>query len=265
MSVLARLLDVIPDGDDTWTGRGMGPEGKRAFGGQLAAQAFAAACRTVSEDKAQTSLHVQFLRPADAEEPLSYRVERVTDGRTTSSRRVTGWQAERLMVAVTASFALTASGPEHGSRISVSIDPDSLPRTGPAGPAPALPLDELDIRIDDDGTGADFTRRMWWRVTSPLARDPRVHACAAVYVTDVYGIDPALRVHGHSMRERTHRSGTTDSSMWFHHDVQADQWNLLESTSPAASRGRGLVTSSVISADGTIAATMVQEGIVATR
>ena len=31
-------------------------------------------------------------------------------------------------------------------------DPETLPRTGPAGPAPSMPLDEIDIRIDDHGT-----------------------------------------------------------------------------------------------------------------
>jgi acyl-CoA thioesterase II len=87
----------------------------------------------------------------------------------------------------------------------------------------------------------------------------------AAYVTDVYMIDPALRVHGHSMTARTHRSGTTDSSIWFHRQIQADQWNLLESTSPAASRGRGVVEASLIRADGVVAATLVQEGLIAER
>lgn len=250
---------MVADGDDTWVGAGIGPAGKRAFGGQLAAQAFAAACRSVDDALTPTSLHIQFLRPADAVEPLAYRVERVNDGRTTSSRRVTAWQGERLMVTATASFGLPADGPVHGTR-TLPVDPSALERTGPAGPAPALPLDELDIRIADEGEGEDFTRRMWWRVTSPLPDDPRVHACAAMYVTDVYGIDPALHVHGHSMRGRTHRSGTIDSSAWFHRDIRADQWNLMESTSPAAARGRGVVTASLIGADGVVVATMVQEG-----
>lgn len=259
MSVLAGLLDVVADGDDTWTGAGIGPVGKRAFGGQLAAQAFAAACRTVDDAKVPTSVHVQFLRPADAVDPLAYRVSRINDGRTTSSRHVTAWQAQKVIMTATASFGVQSGGPEHG-RVSLPEDPSTLERTGPAGPAPALPLDEIDIRIVDEGHGVAFTRRLWWRVLTPLGDDPRVHACAAVYVTDVYGIDPALRVHGHSMRARTHRSGTIDSSMWFHRDIRADQWNLMESRSPAAGRGRGLVTGSLIGADGVVAATLVQEG-----
>ena len=142
-------------------------------------------------------------------------------------------------------------------------DPDLLPRTGPAGPAPSMPLDELDIRIADDTSSGEFVRRLWWRATVPLPDDPAVHTLVAAYVTDVYMIDPALQVHGHSMKARTHRSGTTDSSIWFHRPVRADEWNLLECRSPAAARGRGVVTASLVRTDGAIAATMTQEGLIA--
>ena len=99
----------------------------------------------------------------------------------------------------------------------------------------------------------------------PVPADALLHTLIAAYVTDVYLIDPALAVHGHSMMARTHRSGTTDSSMWFHRPVRADQWNLLESRSPAAARGRGVITASLIGVDGAIAATLTQEGLIAER
>ena len=47
MSVLLGLLDVSDRGEDTWRGPASGPEGKRAYGGQLVAQSLAAAARTV--------------------------------------------------------------------------------------------------------------------------------------------------------------------------------------------------------------------------
>src|SRR4029078_13439266 len=94
---------------------------------------------------------------------------------------------------------------------------------------------------------------------------PAVHTLGAAYVTDVYMIDPALQVHGHSMKARSHRSGTTDSSIWFHRPVRANAWNLLETRSPAAARGRGVVTGTLVLADGVVAATLVQEGLIAER
>lgn len=264
MSVLLDLLDVTDAGPDTWRGRASGPAGKRAYGGQLVAQSLAAAGSTVAPVKAPTVLHLQFLRGGDAGETVDYRVERVFDGRTAATRRVESHQGGRLLTTATVSFAAALPGPEHGHRV-MAEDPALLPQTGPAGPAPSMPLDELDIRFADDVDESGFVRRLWWRATAELPDDPLLHSLVAVYVTDVYLIDPALQVHGHSMRSRTHRSGTTDTSVWFHGRIHADRWNLLECRSPAAGRGRGVVTASLIGADGHIVATLVQEGLIAER
>lgn len=269
MSVLTALLDLAPDGPDVFVGPSNGPVGKRAYGGHLAAQALMAACRTVDPDRMVTSLHVQFLRGGDAGETVRYDVERVHDGRGSSSRRVLGRQGDRTLISATALFAVPADGPQHSDHPSSCPrgveDPDGLPRTGPIGPAPALPLDEIDIRIHDDREAGEFVRRLWWRVTVDLPDDPVLHACVAMYVTDIYGVDPVLAVHGHSMTDRSHHAATTDSSTWFHRDIRADQWNLLESRSPAAARGRGVMTAGLFGADGQRVATVVHEGQAVTR
>jgi acyl-CoA thioesterase II len=260
------LLDLRPgEAEDSWIGPASGPDGKRSYGGQFVAQSLAAACRTVDADRLPANMHLQFLRGGEAGDSVDYAVTRVFDGRTAAARRVDCRQDGRLLTTATVSFAAELPGPEHGRRPSMPHDPDTLPTTGPAGPAPSMPLDEIDIRIADDTSGSKFVRRLWWRVTVPLPDDALVHTLVAAYVTDVYMIDPALQVHGHSMKARTHRSGTTDSSIWFHRSLRADRWNLLESTSPAAARGRGVVTGSLLRADGVIAATLAQEGLIAER
>ncbi|GFG49796.1 acyl-CoA thioesterase II [Mycolicibacterium agri] len=266
MSRLLKLLELQQrSGDATWIGPASGPQGKRAFGGQFVAQSLAAACRTVDADRLPTNMHLQFLRGGEAGDPVEYTVTSVFDGRTAAARRVDSRQGERLLTTASVSFAVDLPGPEHGHRIRMPADPESLPRTGPAGPAPSMPLDELDIRIADEIIDGEFVRRFWWRATVPIPDEPQVHTLVAAYVTDVYMIDPALQVHGHSMQARTHRSGTTDSSIWFHRPIHADEWNLLETRSPAAARGRGVVTGSLVRADGLIAATLAQEGLIAER
>jgi acyl-CoA thioesterase-2 len=179
VSVLARLLDVTASGTDAFVGAESGPAEKRAYGGHLAAQAMAAACHTVDGDKTPTSLHVQFLRGGDAGAPVQYDVERVYDGRTTASRRVLARQEGRLLIAATLSFSAAADGPEHAVQAMAPTDPAQLPATGPIGPAPSLPLDEIDIRTDDDWSTGEFVRRLWWRVTVPLAGEPWLSQCAA--------------------------------------------------------------------------------------
>ncbi|CAN5689254.1 thioesterase family protein [soil metagenome] len=265
MSALLDLLDVRPGDDDTFVAAGHGPADKRAFGGQFVAQSMTAAAQTVPGEALPTSMHLQFLRGGAAAEPVEYQVERTFDGRTAMTRRVVSRQGDRIITAATVSFAVPLAGPAHGHYGEPPEDPDTLAPTGPAGPAPGLPLDELDIRIVDAGEGADFVRRLWWRATVPIPEDGLIHTCVALFVTDVYMIDPALKVHGHSMRDRSHRSGTTDSSVWFHAPIRADHWNLLESRSPAAARGRGVVTAALVGADGTVSATLVQEGLIAAR
>jgi acyl-CoA thioesterase II len=266
MSRLLKLLELHQGADEnTWIGPASGPEGKRAFGGQFVAQSLVAACRTVDGDRLPTNMHLQFLRGGEAGDPVEYSVSRVFDGRTAASRRVDSHQDGRLLTTSSVSFAIDLPGPEHGHWERMPGDPDTLPQTGPAGPAPSMPLDELDIRIADQISSGEFVRRFWWRATAPIPDDPLVHILVAAYVTDVYMIDPALAVHGHSMKARTHRSGTTDSSIWFHQPPRVDEWNLLETRSPAAARGRGVVTGSLVRADGIIAATLTQEGLIAER
>lgn len=265
MSELLRLLDLRPGGGDAFVAPGYGPEGKRAFGGQFLAQTLAAAARTVDDAKGPTSLHLQFLRGGLGGVDTTYDVERLYDGRTAATRRVLGSQDGRTLIAATVSFAEPMAGPEHGEYGELAHDPDLLEPTGPAGPAPGLPLDELDIRYVDDRSTGEFVRRMFWRTTVSMPDEPLAHLCVALFVTDVYLIDAPLQVHGFSMRERTHRSGTIDASVWFHRPVRADGWNLLESRSPAGTRGRGLVTASLVGDNGLIAATMVQEGLIAAR
>ncbi len=266
MSQLLKLLELQQGADaQTWIGPASGPEGKRSFGGQFVAQSLAAACRTVDLDRPPTNMHLQFLRGGEAGDPVEYTVTSVFDGRTAAARRVDSHQGGRLLTTATVSFAVDLPGPEHGHWERMPGDPQTLPQNGPAGPAPSMPLDELDIRIADVTTSGEFVRRFWWRATVPIPDDPLVHTLVAVYVTDVYMIDPALQVHGHSMKDRSHRSGTTDSSIWFHQAARADEWNLLETRSPAAARGRGVVTGSLVRADGVIAATLTQEGLIAER
>ncbi|TDO15158.1 acyl-CoA thioesterase-2 [Mycobacterium sp. BK086] len=265
MSVLARLLDVTRDPAGVFVGAESGPAEKRAYGGHLAAQAMAAACHTVDNGATPTSLHVQFLRGGDAGAPVHYDVERVYDGRTAASRRVQAHQEGRLLTVATVSFSVAADGPEHAVEATAPTDPEQMPATGPIGPAPSLPLDEIDIRYEDDRSTGEFVRRLWWRVRVPLEGPAWLQQCAAVYVTDIYGIDPVLQVHGHTMTDRSHRTATTDSSIWFHRPINAGEWNLLESRSPAAACGRGLVTLNLYDAQKVLTATLVQEGLAVFR
>ncbi len=61
---------------------------KYVFGGQILAQALAAAQNTIENSRIAHSLHAYFLRTGNIQQPIIYNVERTRDGKSFSLRRV---------------------------------------------------------------------------------------------------------------------------------------------------------------------------------
>lgn len=70
---------------------------ERTFGGQIAAQAVAAAQRTVS-GKDIHSLHGYFVGPGDVSRPIEIRVERIREGKSFANRQVRVYQGHVLLL-----------------------------------------------------------------------------------------------------------------------------------------------------------------------
>ena len=56
------------------------------------------------------------------------------------------------------------------------------------------------------------------------------------------------------------QAASLDHSIWFHRPFRADEWWLYDQWSPSASGGRGLSIGRVFTQDGTLVATVAQEG-----
>lgn len=258
MSELLAIFDLIPIGTDVWEGPSKGPEGRRAYGGQVMAQALAAAGRTVPDEHETRSLHAQFLRAGDAGAPVRYTVERVFDGRSSTARRVTCSQGDRTILTATATFAAWSEGPEHHPDAPVVAGPDEAVQFGPRYPAPAVPTEDLEIRYLDGKRPGD---QMWFRTTATLPADPKLHVCVATFVMDLYIVDTILQMHGLAANDRKTQWASTDHAVWFQRPLRADQWVLIDLTSPSAAGGRGLVRGDIYTADGMLVGTLVQEGV----
>ena len=50
--------------------------------------------------------------------------------------------------------------------------------------------------------------------------------------------------------------------MWWHRDVRVDDWLLYVQSTPSAQGGRGLGAARVFTQDGTLVASVAQEGMV---
>src|ERR1700736_5984086 len=101
---LLELLDLEQIEVNIFRGRSPDERRQRVFGGQVAGQALVAAGRTVPDERPVHSLHAYFIRPGDPSVPIVYNVDRVRDGRSFSTRRVTAIQHGKAIFTLSASF-----------------------------------------------------------------------------------------------------------------------------------------------------------------
>ena len=101
--------------------------GDRLFGGQVLAQALAAAQETIDERPCH-SLHGYFLRPGKVDIPVIFQVERIRDGKSFSTRRIIGIQNGQAIFSMDASFQVKEAGTAPPDRCSAG-----RPTRGPRG------------------------------------------------------------------------------------------------------------------------------------
>ncbi|CAM5243285.1 hypothetical protein SMICM304S_07032 [Streptomyces microflavus] len=126
---LVDLLDLERIEVNIFRGRSPEESLQRVFGGQVAGQALVAAGRTTDGERPVHSLHAYFLRPGRPGVPIVYQVERVRDGRSFTTRRVTAVQEGRTIFNLTASFHRPEeAGFEHQlPPARIVPDPEELP------------------------------------------------------------------------------------------------------------------------------------------
>ena len=134
-SSLISLLDLgelegARTDEDIFLGPSQQQPHHRVFGGQVLAQSLIASIRTVAPDRFVHSMHGYFLRPGDANKPITFGVQRLRDGRSFSARRVHAYQEGTPILSMIASFQGEDEGIEHQSTMPGGIpDPESLPST----------------------------------------------------------------------------------------------------------------------------------------
>ena len=124
-AVLA-ALELEQTGEDTFVGTSLPQIHGRVYGGQVLAQALLAAGRTMTADRLPHSVHGYFLRPGDLEEPITFAVERLRDGRSFSARRTHAIQSGKPILSMITSFQAEQQGLEHAEPMPQVPDPEDL-------------------------------------------------------------------------------------------------------------------------------------------
>ena len=275
---LLDLLDLEELDTDLYRGKQPVTERARVYGGQVAAQALMAGTRTVDPAYAVHSLHSYFLLGGDYSVPIVYDVERIRDGRSFLTRRVVARQHGRPIYYQTLNFQVEEEGWEHQDAMPEVGAPESgfdlveVMRRGGNKEADALGKEwgALDVRwlgntrygLPPDG-GHVSQARMWIRLREGLPEDPAVHAAAFTYASDVSLLGATLAVHGGNPAKV--QMASLDHTIWFHRPFRADRWWLYDQWSPSAQGARGLAFGRVFAEDGTLVATVAQEGLIRPR
>jgi acyl-CoA thioesterase II len=264
---LVELLDLEMIDVDLYRGRQPRTSMQRVFGGQVLGQALVAATRTVDPDRAVHSLHAYFLRPGDTAVPIVYRPERTRDGRTFSSRRVVASQHGEPILYMSSSFQRPEPGLDHADPLQSDdlLPPDEAPTLASvyerASGRPAEDWNKEWSALDVRPAG-HTGRRFWIRAAGKLPDDQALHACVLAYASDLTLLGASVLPHDLMISDPRIQPASLDHAMWFHRPFRADEWLLYDQRSPSASGARGFATGRLFTGDGTLVASVAQEGLI---
>ena len=275
---IEKLLDIETLDRNLFRGQGEGGEvASRVFGGHVIAQALAAAYKTVDERLCH-SLHAYFIRPGDPSTPIIYEVDRARDGGSFTTRRVVAIQNGKQIFNMAASFHIEEEGWSHQHKMKDVKGPsgvlnrneqrkliaDKVPekrRKNFLNPKPIeiRDVDPPDLFNPEPTSDKNF---LWFKVDGTLdTRDQWVHHCFLAYASDVSLLGSGNRPHGVSAYSGDAMLASLDHAMWFHEKINFNDWYLYEMDSPFSGAARSLNRGKVFSKDGTLVASVAQEGL----
>jgi acyl-CoA thioesterase II len=250
------------------------------FGGQVIGQALVAAMRTV-DGRPPHSMHAYFLLAGDPKVPIVYEVDRIRDGKSFTTRRVVAIQHGHAIFSMAVSFHDDEEGLDHQAAMPGVPKPDALPDDAEIKQKilPQLPESvrryyererPIELRPVEFGryigkppSGGGFN--VWIRTTGRLPDDPAIHRCVLAYASDLTLLDSALIPHSRSVFDRDVMAASLDHALWFHRPFRADEWLLYAQDSPNLHGARGFSRGQIFAADGTLVASVAQEGLLRLR
>jgi acyl-CoA thioesterase II len=276
LTELLATLDLNRIDGDTFTGSHPSRNPIRTFGGQMMAQAFVAASRTVRLDLPPSALSMHFIAGGDPAKDLEFRVVRLRDERRFANRRVDVTQNGVLLGSALVSHLSGGRGLEHNVDAPDVPAPHNLPTIDDllVGYEDTVPhfvsaLRPIEWRYTNDPAWVMREKgerlahnRVWLKTDGEMPDDPVLHAAALVYSSDTTVLDSIITTHGLSWGFDRIFAVTMNHSVWFHRPIRFDHWVLYATSSPVAAESRGLGTGHFFDESGRVLATVVQEGIV---
>ncbi|MBY0441637.1 MAG: acyl-CoA thioesterase II [Mycobacteriaceae bacterium] len=273
---LLAVLDLDRVAEDLFRGSHPTKNPLRTFGGQLMAQSFVAASRTLTRALPPSALSVHFIAGGDTTQDIEFRVLRLRDERRFANRRVDAVQGDTLLASALISYLSGGRGVEHSIDPPQVAEPHTLPPIGELlrGYEDTVPhfvnaLQPIDWRYTNDPAWVMRAKgerlahnQVWVKACGALPEDPVLHTAMMVYSSDTTVLDSVITTHGLSWGYDRIFAASANHSMWFHRPVNFGDWLLYSTSSPVATDSRGLGSGHFFDRSGRLVATVVQEGIV---
>ncbi|MFK7915646.1 MAG: acyl-CoA thioesterase [Pseudomonadales bacterium] len=269
------LLDVEQIEQNLYRGQNHNTE--HVFGGQVLAQAIAAAYRTVAAPHHLHSLHGYFLRGGDWKTPILYEVDRIRDGSSFTTRRVVAIQHGRAIFELASSWHKREDGPVHREAMPDVPPPgglrsdhavyQELAKERPDVLRYAFRFEAIDSRhverlfMNTESQHPPF-KHTWVRAADPLPDNPELHLAMLAYISDMDFMSTSLLPHPRSPDREDIMGTSLDHAMWFHRPFRADEWLLFAKSSPSAANARGFVRGRFYNMQGELVATAAQECLI---
>ena len=282
MQELLAILDLERLEHNLFRGRSPELDWQRVFGGQTIAQALVAAQRTVPDDRHAHSLHGYFMRPGDTKVPIIYEVDRIRDGGSFATRRVVAIQHGHAIFSLEASFQVDEDGLEHQAPMPLDVPPpdtlldqhqlieqfgDQVPHGIQRYWERDRPLEMKPVMLKHytSREKLDPHQNIWIRTTGPVPADRATRAAVLAYLSDMTLLDTSTFAHGRAVFDRDIQAASLDHAMWFHRTHAMDDWLLYTQDSPSTQGGRGFTRGAIYGRDGTLIASVAQEGLIRLR
>ena len=276
---LLAVLDLNRIADDLFMGSHPSKNPMRTFGGQLMAQSFVASSRTLNQDLPPSALSVHFVNGGDTAKDIEFHVVRLRDERRFANRRVDAVQDGTVLSSAMISYMSGgmsgSAGLEHGVAPPEVAEPHTMPSMGELlrGYEDTVPhfvnaLHPIEWRYTNDPAWVMRDKgdrlphnRVWLKADGVLPDDPVLHTATMVYSSDTTVLDSVITTHGLSWGFDRIFAASSNHSVWFHRQVEFNDYVLYSTSSPVAADSRGLGMGHFFDRSGQVVATVVQEGV----
>ena len=275
---LIDLLTLEKINDQHFVGNNYKTAWGRVFGGQVLGQSLHAAYQTVSEDRIAHSMHGYFILGGDINIPIDYHVDTIRDGRSFTTRRVVAFQNGKAIFNMAASFHIKEEGESHQIVMPNVLTPDLLltdiqqaevlQKKNPErfqrmmmNHPQIFEFKPVDKAIYLQTRNSPPLAHIWFRIKDKIKGDFALQHQILAFASDYSLLLSATLPHREKLMNAKVYYASLDHALWFHRDFKIDDWLLYAIESPSASNARGFSRGSIFDKNGTMVASVTQEGL----